>query len=141
MTGPQIGSVLLASTDPARLRAWYEQAFGVTADVDGFLRLGAVGLLVDGRDDVADRAAEPSRVILNVHVEDAKDAVRRLDALGVRWIAELEYREPAGAWFATAADPDGNHVQVIELTDAYWAAKQARQAAGSATVDGRRQRA
>jgi hypothetical protein len=49
---PSLGSVLLASTDPDRLRAWYERAFGVTADADGFLRLGQVGLLVDGREDV-----------------------------------------------------------------------------------------
>jgi len=34
---PTIGSFLLASTDPVRLRGWYERAFGVTADTDGFL--------------------------------------------------------------------------------------------------------
>lgn len=32
---PTIGSFLLASTDPVRLRGWYERAFGVTADADG----------------------------------------------------------------------------------------------------------
>jgi hypothetical protein len=42
-------------------------------------------------------------------------------------VAALEYREPAGAWFGTVLDPDGNYVQIIELTDAYWAAKRERQ--------------
>lgn len=123
---PAIGSILLASTDPDGLRAWYERAFGVTADADGFLRLGGVGLLVDGRDDVAARAAEPARVILNLHVADARATAQRLDAAGVTWLAELEYREDAGAWFGTVVDPDGNYLQVIELTGAYWRARQQR---------------
>ncbi len=123
---PAIGSVLLASTDPDRLRAWYERAFGVSADADGFLRLGGVGLLVDGRDDVAAETAEPARVILNVHVGDAQETARQLDAMTVTWVAELGYREQAGAWFGTVLDPDGNYVQIIELTGAYWAARRQR---------------
>jgi predicted enzyme related to lactoylglutathione lyase len=123
---PAVGSILLASTKPDRLRAWYERALGVTADADGFLRLGGVGLLVDGRDDVGSAAAEPARVILNLHVDDARGIARHLDAMGVTWLAALEYRETAGAWFGTVLDPDGNYVQVIELTDAHWAARQQR---------------
>ncbi|GIF07055.1 VOC family protein [Actinoplanes siamensis] len=123
---PVLGSLLLASTDPDRLRDWYERAFGVTADGDGFLRLGGVGLLIDHRQDVAARAPEPARVIVNLHVGDAAATARHLDTLGVRWLAELEYREPAGAWFGTVIDPDGNYVQIIELTDAYWAARHRR---------------
>jgi catechol 2,3-dioxygenase-like lactoylglutathione lyase family enzyme len=127
-TPPGIGSVLLASTDPERLRAWYERAFGVPADGDGFLRYGQVGLLIDGRDDVAARPAEPARVIVNLHVEDARAMARHLDTLGVTWLAALEYREQAGAWFGTVIDPDGNYLQIIELTPAYWAARRERRA-------------
>ncbi len=54
----RIESILLASTDPERLRSWYVAALGAEPDADGFLGLG-VGVLVDGRDDVADRTAEP----------------------------------------------------------------------------------
>jgi predicted enzyme related to lactoylglutathione lyase len=136
-SAPALGSVLLASTDPELLRGWYERAFGVTADPDGFLRFGEVGLLVDGRDDVAAQAAEPARVILNLHVGDARETARHLDAMGVTWLAELEYREPAGAWFGTLLDPDGNYVQIIELTAAYWTARRRRagQAPGGPLVD------
>ena len=80
---PTIGSFLLASTDPVRLRGWYERAFGVTADTDGFLPFGEVGLLVNSRDDVAAKAAEPARVILNLHVDDAEATARHLNAIGV----------------------------------------------------------
>jgi predicted enzyme related to lactoylglutathione lyase len=121
---PVIGSILLASTDPAGLRAWYQRAFGVSADVFGFLQFGSVGLLIDGRDDVAARAAEPARVIINLHVSDARAAARRLDAMGVTWLAELEYRDQGGAWFGTVVDPDGNYVQIIELTSEYLAVRQ-----------------
>jgi ketosteroid isomerase-like protein len=124
--GPALGSVLLASRAPEQLRAWYEQALEVRADHDGFLQIGEVGLLVDGRDDVAARPVEPARVILNVHVDDARATARHLDDLGVTWVAPLEYRDAAGAWFGTVLDPDGNYLQVIELTEAYWAARQER---------------
>lgn len=128
---PVIGSLLLGSTDATRLRAWYEQVFGVQADVDGFLPLG-VGLLVDARDDVAPRSREPGRVVLNVHVSDARAAAERLDEAGAPWVSPLEYRD-AGAWFGTVTDPDGNFVQVIELTAEYWRLRGERQrAAGSA---------
>jgi predicted enzyme related to lactoylglutathione lyase len=122
-----IGSILLASTDPDRLRDWYECAFRVGADVDGFLRFGDVGVLIVSRDDVSARNPEPGRIIINVHVDDANASARHLDAMGVSWLAPLEYREADGAWFATLLDPDGNYVQIIELTDAYWTARHLRQ--------------
>ena len=123
MTTPQLGSILLASTDPDSLRGWYEKAFDVTPNADGFLEFGGVAVLCDRRDDVAARNPEPTRMILNFHVDDAKAACERLDALDVTWLAPLEYREGPGAWFATLADPDGNCVQVIELTEAYHEAR------------------
>src|SRR3954465_5206117 len=127
---PVIGSLLVGSTDAPRLRAWYERVFGVQADVDGFLPLG-VGLLVDSRDDVAPRSREPGRVVVDVHVADARAAAQRLDEAGAPWVSPLEYRD-AGAWFGTVTDPDGNLVQVIELTPEYWRLRAERQrAAGS----------
>jgi predicted enzyme related to lactoylglutathione lyase len=135
MRTPPLGSILLASTDPDRLRAFYERAFGVVADADGFLRLGPVGVLVDRRDDVADRCVEPGRVILNLHVDDARATVAHLDAIGVTWLAELELR--GDVWFATLVDPDGNCVQVIELTDAYWSARGRSSALSRARISGR----
>lgn len=57
---------------------------------------------------------------------DARAAARRLDAMGVTWVAPLDHRDQAGAWFGTVADPDGNYVQIIELTPAYWTARAQR---------------
>ena len=120
MTG-SLGSILLASTEPERLRAWYADVFDVEPDADGFLQLGDVAVLVDGRDDVAARNPEPDRVILNFHVDDARGTARRLAEAGATMLVEPEWR--GQAWFATALDPDGNCLQVIELSDEYYTSR------------------
>jgi predicted enzyme related to lactoylglutathione lyase len=129
-----LGSILLASTDADRLRRWYEAAFEVATNPGGFLEFGAVAVLIDQRDDVADRAVEPKRVILNVHVDDGHAAAARLDEVGVEWVVPLEER-PDG-WFGTAVDPDGNLIQVIELSAAYREAHGASGFAGVSTFSG-----
>ncbi len=129
-----ITSLLLASTDPDRLRAWYVDTFGVTPDADGFLPLGNVGVLVVPRDDVADRTAEPGRVILNHDVPDIHAAAARLEARGITWVAPVEHRD-AGLWFGTVEDPDGNYVQLIETTPEYWRLKRERAGATAGPLD------
>lgn len=119
MHAPPLGSILLGSTDPDRLRAWYADVFATAADEDGFLHFGGVGVLVDGRDDVADRAAEPGRVIVNFHVDDARATAQRLEEAGANILVGPEWR--GVAWFVTAEDPDGNLLQAIELSDEYHA--------------------
>jgi predicted enzyme related to lactoylglutathione lyase len=113
-----LGSILLASTDPDRLRAWYADVFDTEPDVTGFLHFGDVGVLIDGRDDVADRPAEPTRVILNFHVDDARGRARRLADAGATVLVGPERRGDVG-WFVTALDPDGNTLQLIELSPEY----------------------
>ena len=129
-----ITSLLLASTDPDRLQAWYVDTFDVTPDADGFLALGHVGVLVVPRDDVADRTAEPGRVILNHDVPDIHAAAARLDARGVTWVAPVEHRD-AGLWFGTVEDPDGNYVQLIETTPDYWRLRRERAGATAGPLD------
>ena len=126
MARPALDSMLLASTDPDRLGEWYAAAFEPQEDtkLDQYriLRFGDFHLLIDRRDDVGDHNPEPARVIVNFDVDDAREVVARLDELGTSWVAELEDRD--GSLFATAADPDGNYVQLIELSAAHRAAMQ-----------------
>lgn len=120
MTHPDLSSILLASTDPDRLHDWYVTALEPEDDakVDSYrvLRFGRVHLFIDRRTDVGDASPEPGRMILNLEVDDAHAVAARLAGMGSRWVAELEDRD--GRLFATAADPDGNYVQIIELSDA-----------------------
>ncbi|WP_188188776.1 VOC family protein [Nonomuraea sp. SYSU D8015] len=119
MRRPSLGSLLLASTDPERLRAWYATALDPedVSDVNGYriLKFGEFFLLIDTRDDVADKNPEPGRVILNFDVDDAQAVAARMEKVGVTWLAELEDRD--GSLFATAIDPDGNYVQIIQLSE------------------------
>jgi hypothetical protein len=108
-----LGSILIGSADPERLRSWYRAAFAPDQPEQGSLDVGGVRLVFDKRSDVADKNIEPGRTIVNVHVEDAREAVTRLNDLGVTWLAELE-RRPAGL-FATLVDLDGSYVQIIEF--------------------------
>lgn len=117
MANHTLGSILLGTTDPDGLRDWYRKAFAPDHEGDGPLDLGGFLLVIDSRDDIADKAAEPQRVIFNFHVDDARAVVARLDELGVSWLAELEDR--GSGLFATLLDPDGNYVQIIEFAQAH----------------------
>jgi catechol 2,3-dioxygenase-like lactoylglutathione lyase family enzyme len=135
---PRLGSLLLASTDPDRLRTWYAEMFGAEPDPDGFLHFGPVAVLVDGRDDLAATTREPGRVILNYEVTDIAATARFLDSRDVTWVSHVEYREGGGAWFGTVEDSDGNYVQLIQLTPEYWTQRRARHrhAAASGAANG-----
>jgi predicted enzyme related to lactoylglutathione lyase len=119
MKRPVLGSLLLSSTDPERLSTWYAAALdpGETSDVNGYrvLKFGEFFLFIDTRTDVSDKNPEPGRVILNFDVEDARAVATRMERAGTQWLAELEDRD--GSLFATAIDPDGNYVQIIQLSE------------------------
>jgi len=119
---PALGSILLGTAEPDRLRDWYAAALAPGDSGGGFTEVtptmfagtfGDTSLLIDGRNDVADKNPEPGRVVLNFHVDDARAVAEHLDSLGVTWLVELEERE--GGLFGTLVDPDGNYVQIIEL--------------------------
>jgi predicted enzyme related to lactoylglutathione lyase len=110
---PRLGSILLGTASPERLRGWYDKAFAPEHDEYGWLTFGEFGVLIDGRDDVADKNPEPGRVILNFHVDDARAVAARLNDMGVTWLVELEEREHG--LFGTLVDPDGNYVQIIQV--------------------------
>lgn len=124
MAESQLNSMLLASAQPERLREWYVAAF--RPDVDHkensyrMLRFGTFWIMIDTRSDVGETNPEPGRLILNFDVTDARGTAQRLDDLGCRWLSPLEDRE--GSLFGTAIDPDGNYVQIIQLSEDHRAA-------------------
>lgn len=119
MDHPKLDGMLLASTRPERLGAWYAAVLSPQEDgqMDDYrvLNFGGFYLIIDGRDDVAASNPDPARVILNFDVSDATSVVERMEEEGTTWVAPLEDRD--GSLFATGTDPDGNYVQVIQLSD------------------------
>ena len=126
MSAPPLDSILLASTDPERLHTWYVETLGGVADPDGFLHFGGVSILVTPHGELGPRTTEPGRFVLNFTVDSIERAAAELTRRGVSWFAPVEYREDGGAWFGTVLDPDGNHVQLIELTPHYWRLRRER---------------
>lgn len=128
-----LGSLLLASTDPERLGAWYVEALRPTDDAKvgtyRMLKFGEFYVMIDSRDDVGAANPEPGRLILNFDVTDARATAARIDGLGATWLAPLEDRD--GSLFGTAIDPDGNYVQIIELSEAHKAEMAEAQPAGA----------
>jgi predicted enzyme related to lactoylglutathione lyase len=124
MATPTLSSILLGSTDPERLHAWYTAALPPQTDSrEGAYRIlgyGGFYVLIDSRSDVGTTNPEPGRVILNFEVEDARATAKRIDAVGTSWLAPLEDRD--GSLFGTVVDPDGNYAQIIQLSAEHRAA-------------------
>lgn len=127
MASPSLTSILLSSTEPERLHEWYRTAFPPETDNEQqqyrILGYGGVYILIDTRDDVGPKAAEPGRILLNFEVDDARAVAERVEQSGSSWLAPLEDRD--GSLFATAIDPDGNYVQIIQLSEAHRAERSA----------------
>jgi uncharacterized glyoxalase superfamily protein PhnB len=111
MTTLKPGSMLLGTTRPAELRAWYAKALAPGSTGEGAIDLGGFLLVIDGRDDVETKNNEPGRTIINFDVDDFAAAEAQLNAAGVEWISVAD-RE--NGKFGTFTDPDGNYLQIIE---------------------------
>lgn len=108
--------VVIGSTDSAALIAWYRAALEpLGARWAEHLLIVGPGAIIgfDERDDVADRAAEPGRQLINLTVGDIRAAEKHLNSLGVTWVRPVE--EVGGGWyFSTIVDPVGNYLQILQ---------------------------
>lgn len=127
MNAPALGSILLGSPDPQRLRDWYCAAFDCAPNDVGFIAFGDTDVLIDGRADVGSVNREPGRFILNFHVDDARRTAAHLDAMGMSWLVPVEQRRDG--LFGTLIDPDGNYLQIIQLSAEYVASRKEKESA------------
>lgn len=123
MATATINSMLLSTDDPAGLCEWYAAAFeaapqttpGDPGSSYRVIALDGFYLMFDKRDDVSGRNTNGARALLNVEVDDPQATAQRLDDLGAEWVSPLEDRD--GSFFGTVADPDGNWLQILRLSD------------------------
>lgn len=108
-----LGSILLGSADPERLREWYRTTLAPDHQGDGPIDLGGVLVVIEHRDDVDTRSRESGRIIVNFHVDDFDEMAAQLHAAGVSWLVPVADRP--GGRFGTFADPDGNYLQIIQF--------------------------
>ncbi|MGW4626134.1 VOC family protein [Streptomyces rubiginosohelvolus] len=108
--------VIIGSTDSEALISWYRAALEPLGArwAEHFLIVGPGAIIgFDERDDVADKAVEPGRQMINITVRDVRAAERHLNTLGVTWVRPVE--EVGGGWFfSTIVDPVGNYLQILQ---------------------------
>ncbi|MFC8623180.1 VOC family protein [Streptomyces anulatus] len=108
--------VVIGSTDSAALIAWYRAALEpLGARWAEHLLIVGPGAIIgfDERDDVADKAAEPGRQLINLTVRDIRAAEEHLNTLGVTWVRPVE--DTGDGWFfSTIVDPVGNYLQILQ---------------------------
>ncbi|MFB7481584.1 VOC family protein [Streptomyces anulatus] len=108
--------VVIGSTDSAALIAWYRTALEpLGARWAEHLLIVGPGAIIgfDERDDVAEKAAEPGRQLINLTVRDIRAAEKHLNTLGVTWVRPVE--DTGDGWFfSTIVDPVGNYLQILQ---------------------------
>lgn len=112
MAAPPLGSLLIGSSRVDEMKEWYRKAFGVTENDMGAFDFGGVQVFVEAHTDVSGPTKEPARVILNLNVDDARGLGKHLESIGTKFVRPVEQAD--FGIIATAKDPDGNYVQIIQ---------------------------
>jgi predicted enzyme related to lactoylglutathione lyase len=112
-------SVLIGSSQPEALAAFYQKVFGKPADVSdsGYSgwQVGSAFLTVGPHSQMKGSAKEPARILLNFESAQVKEEFARIKATGATVVKEPYQMEGMGPndWIATFADPDGNYFQLM----------------------------
>jgi predicted enzyme related to lactoylglutathione lyase len=108
-------SVLIGSTQPKVLAAFYEKVFAKAPEfVDGEYsgwQIGSAYLTVGPHSELTGPAKEPQRILLNFETAQVEEEFDRIKSAGAT-VAKEPY-EMGGGWIATLADPDGNYFQLM----------------------------
>ncbi|MEU6732535.1 VOC family protein [Streptomyces physcomitrii] len=108
--------IILGTTRRDQLVDWYRAALEPLGArwQEHMLVVGDSAIIgFDERDDLADKAAEPGRHLINITVRDIREAERHLNTLGVTWVRPVE--DVGGGWFfSTVLDPVGNYLQFLQ---------------------------
>lgn len=112
-----LNSVMIGTTQPAAVAAFYEQVLGKPADMAdqnyGFWgwQAGDAFLSVLAHSEMVGKASNPGRVMFNFETTQVREEFERIKAIGAGVIREPYEME--GGWIATLADPDGNYFQLV----------------------------
>ena len=110
-------SVLIGSSQPDVLAAFYAKVFGKAADfADGGYagwKVGAAFVTVGPHSEMKGSAREPARVLLNFETAEVKEEFARIKGVGATVVAEPYQMDGMPGWIATFADPDGNYFQLM----------------------------
>ena len=112
-----LNSVMIGTTEPQKLAAFYEKVLEKPAEMvdqeNGFWgwQAGSAYISVLSHSEMGGKAKDPGRVIINFETSQVKEEFERIKAVGATVIREPY--EMGGGWIATLADPDGNYFQLV----------------------------
>ena len=112
MSAPNLGSILVGSSQVDAMKDWYRACFGPDENEMGAFVFGGVQLFIEEHSEVSGSNENGHRIILNLDVSGCRHLEAHLNSHGVTWVREVE-QMPFGL-IGTVADPDGNMLQVIE---------------------------
>ena len=109
-------TVMVGSAQPDALAAVYQDVLGlprVAKYQDPVFEAAGGFIRIRRHSEIQGRSKEPSRVQLNLFVDDVRKEYTRIQAQGVRFV-RAPAEESWGGIVATMEDPDGNFVQLIQ---------------------------
>ena len=114
-------SILIGSSDPAGLVAYYTKLFGEPTMADdsytGWL-IGSGFVSVGPHSEVQGKNAQPGRIIWNIESADVRGDFARMKDAGAIVIREpYSFEGYPDTWVATLADPDDNYFQLMSPMD------------------------
>ena len=112
MSAPNLGSLLVGSSQVDAMKDWYRACFSAEENEMGAFVFGGVQLFIEEHSEVSGPNENGHRIILNLDVSGCRDLEAHLNSHGVTWVREVE-QMPFGL-IGTVADPDGNLLQIIE---------------------------
>ena len=112
MSAPNLGSILVGSSQVDAMKDWYRACFGPDENEMGAFVFGGVQLFIEEHSEVSGPNENGHRIILNLDVGDCRGLEAHLNSHGATWVREVE-QMPFGL-IGTVADPDGNMLQIIE---------------------------
>ena len=112
MSAPNLGSLLIGSSQVDAMKDWYRACFSAEENEMGAFVFGGVQVFIEEHSEVSGPNENGHRIIMNLDVTGCRDLEAHLQAQGTTWVREVE-QMPFGL-ISTVADPDGNLLQIIE---------------------------
>ncbi|MBL8091637.1 MAG: VOC family protein [Anaerolineales bacterium] len=112
-----LNSVMIGTTQPQVLAAFYEKVLGKPADMNdpenGFWgwQVGGGFLGILNHSEMGGKTKDPGRIMMNYETADVKAEFERIKSAGATVIKEPY--DMGGGFIATLADPDGNYFQLM----------------------------
>ena len=115
-----IHSVVIWTEDMSRLLPFYRDVLGLKPQMEneGFVAFEAssgAALALGAHSEVKGRSQDPYRMMVDLQVDDCQAEYERLSKQGVEFL-KAPGKEGDGAIIATLFDPDGNILQLFQMT-------------------------